>query len=147
MGKVDQGVLVLWLARHYFKGSLGYIGYGGTGKQMRDVIHVDDLFDLVNYQIHNLDKVSGQTCNAGGGLDVSFSLQELTKLCEEVTGNKISISAVKENRPADIRIYVSDYTKLNKLTGWSPKRDMKQLVAETFEWMKQNENTLKHILN
>jgi CDP-paratose 2-epimerase len=147
MGKVDQGVLVLWLARHYFKGALSYIGYGGTGKQMRDVMHVDDVFDLVNYQIHNLDKVNGGVFNVGGGLDVSFSLAELTGLCENITGNKISISHVTENRPADIRIYLSDYSKLHRLTGWQPKRDVKQLLAETFDWMKANERDLKSILN
>ena len=58
MGKVDQGVLVLWLARHYFKGALNYIGYGGSGKQMRDVLHADDLYDLIDLEVHNLDKVS-----------------------------------------------------------------------------------------
>jgi CDP-paratose 2-epimerase len=147
MGKVDQGVLVLWLARHYFKGTLNYIGYGGTGKQMRDVLHVNDLFDLVDYQVHHIEQVNGQTFNAGGGLDVSFSLKELTALCEEVTGNKIQINGVKENRVADIRIYVSDYSKLHKLTGWKPARNVKQLVAETFDWMKANEASLKNILN
>lgn len=146
MGKVDQGVLVLWLARHFFKGELAYIGYGGTGKQMRDVMHVDDLVDLVDEQIQNLDLYNGQTLNVGGGLEVSFSLQELTKLCEEVTGNKIKINSIKENRAADIRIYVSDCSKLNKLSGWQPKKNMKTLVAETFDWLKQNEHNLKNIL-
>ncbi len=41
MGKVDQGVFALWVARHYFGGELSYIGYGGTGKQVRDLLHVD----------------------------------------------------------------------------------------------------------
>jgi CDP-paratose 2-epimerase len=147
MGKVDQGVVVLWLARHYFKGTLSYIGYGGTGKQLRDVMHADDLFDLVNYQVHNAEKVNGHIFNAGGGRDVSFSLTELTTLCEELTGNKILINRVSENRAADIRIYLSDYSKLNALTGWKPKRDLKQLLAGTFDWMKANESDLKTILN
>jgi len=147
MGKVDQGVLVLWLARHHFKGSLSYIGYGGKGKQMRDVMHVDDLADLVCYQIENLDTVNGQTCNVGGGLDVSFSLVELTALCQEITGNKIAIASVEQNRVADIRIYVSDYSKINRLTGWKPQRSLRQLLTDTYDWMKLNEHNLKNILN
>jgi CDP-paratose 2-epimerase len=147
MGKIDQGVLVLWLARHYFKGSLSYIGYGGTGKQMRDVMHVDDLADLVCYQLANLDKVSGQVFNAGGGLDVSFSLVELTALCQEITGNKITVSSIEQNRAADIRIYVSDCTKLNRLTQWKPQRSLKKLLSDTYSWMKLNEHNLKNILN
>ena len=108
MGKVDQGVLVLWLARHYFKQKLSYIGYGGKGKQMRDVMHVDDLFDLINHQIHNLDLYNGKTLNAGGGIDVSFSLQELTKHCEEITGNKIS----NTNRSSEADANIIDIRKL-----------------------------------
>jgi CDP-paratose 2-epimerase len=147
MGKVDQGVLVLWLARHYFKGSLSYIGYGGTGKQMRDVLHVDDLFDLINYQIHNLDALNGQTFNVGGGLDVSFSLKELTMLCQDITGNKIAINNVSENRAADIRIYVTDNTKIEQFTAWKAKRNVETLIKETFDWMRTHEKSLKQILN
>lgn len=146
MGKVDQGVLVLWLARHYFKGNLGYIGYGGNGKQMRDVLHVTDLLDLIDHQLHNLETYNNQTLNVGGGLGISFSLQELTKLCQQVTGNKIAINAVKENRVADVRIYVSDCSRLNQITNWRPKRNMQTIVAETFNWLKQNEKDLKNIL-
>jgi len=147
MGKVDQGVLVLWLARHFFKGNLSYIGYGGQGKQMRDVMHVDDLFDLVSHQLENIDSYNGQTFNVGGGLDVSFSLAELTALCQEITGNKLNISSIPENRVADLRIYVSDYSKLNKLNSWTPKRDLKKLVEDTFDWLKVNEKFLKPILS
>lgn len=147
MGKVDQGVLVLWLARHFFKGKLSYIGYGGTGKQMRDVLHAEDLLDLIDHQLHHTALYNNQTLNVGGGLDSSFSLQELTALCEEVTGNKIAIDKVTENRAADVRIYVSDCNKLYNLTNWRPKRNVKTLVTDTFEWLKANENDLKRILN
>jgi CDP-paratose 2-epimerase len=147
MGKIDQGVLVLWLARHYFKGSLSYIGYGGTGKQTRDVMHADDLFTLIDHQVRHIDLYNGQTLNAGGGTEVSFSLSELTKICENVTGNKIPITPVNENRTADLRIYVTDYSKLHSLSGWKPKKDLETIVAETFDWMRQHEQQLKSILN
>jgi CDP-paratose 2-epimerase len=147
MGKVDQGVLVLWLARHFFKGKLSYIGYGGSGKQMRDVLHAADLLDLINHQLHNTDIYNNQTFNVGGGLKISFSLKELTAICQEVTGNKISIDKINENRAADVRIYVSDCSKLYNLTDWRPKRDLKTLVSDTFEWLKENEHDLKRILN
>jgi len=149
MGKVDQGVLVLWLARHYFKGELAYIGYGGQGKQMRDVLHADDLLNLIDHQIHNLETYNNQTMNVGGGLETSFSLMELTTICEEVTGNKIRIKPILENRAADIRIYVSDCDKLNQINNgaWKPKKDIKALVADTFAWMQANEKNLKNILN
>ena len=46
MGKVDQGVFTLWVAMHVFKGELKYKGYGGAGKQVRDLLHIDDFADL-----------------------------------------------------------------------------------------------------
>jgi CDP-paratose 2-epimerase len=146
MGKADQGILAFWLARHFFKGKLSYIGYDGKGKQLRDVLPIDDLVNLIDWQIHNIDKINGQIYNAGGGLEVSFSLLELTKICEEVTGNKIQISALKENRPADVRIYVTDNSKITNHTGWKPQKNLQQLVADTYEWLKNNEQQLKNIL-
>jgi CDP-paratose 2-epimerase len=147
MGKVDQGVLVLWLARHYFKSELSYIGYGGTGKQMRDVLHIDDLCELVAHQIEFPDLYNGQILNVGGSTDVSFSLQELTTVCQQVTGNKIPIHAVTENRTADIRIYSSDCSKLHAINGWKPKKNLETLLQDTFNWMKANEQQLKQILS
>jgi len=147
MGKVDQGVLVLWLARHYFKSTLNYIGYGGTGKQMRDVFHAAALLDLVDHQLHNIDIYNNKTFNVGGGIDISFSLQELTAICQAVTGNKISINPITENRTADIRIYVGDCSKLYSITNWRPKRTVENIVTDTFNWLIQNEKDLKNILN
>ena len=56
MGKTDQGVVTLWMAKHYWKQSLKYIGYGGLGKQVRDILHISDLVNLIDYQIHNIHK-------------------------------------------------------------------------------------------
>ena len=54
MGKTDQGVVTLWMAKHYWKQSLKYIGYEGKGKQVRDLLHIDDLVALIDYQIHKM---------------------------------------------------------------------------------------------
>lgn len=146
MGKVDQGVMVLWIAKHYFEQQLGYFGYGGTGKQIRDMLHVADLYRLIDWQLHNLDAVNGQVLNAGGGLESSASLQELTKICQEVTGKTIPIKAVAETRTADIRLYVTDNTKVTALTGWKPVLGIKQIVEEIAAWLAENEEDLKPIL-
>lgn len=147
MGKVDQGVITLWIARHFWKKDLSYIGYGGTGKQVRDVLHVHDLFDLVDFEIHNFDKVNGQTFNAGGGVSSSVSLKELTTICEEVSGNKITVHSVAENRQGDIPLYITDNTKVTNHIGWAPKRDVRTIIADTYNWIKENEKQLKPILN
>ncbi|MFB0946364.1 MAG: CDP-paratose 2-epimerase [Spirosomataceae bacterium] len=146
MGKVDQGVMVLWIAKHFFEQQLSYIGYGGNGKQTRDMLHIADLCRLVDWQIHNIDAINGETMNVGGGNEVSTSLQELTKHCQEATGKTIPISKVAENRPADIRLYVTDNSKVTKLTGWKPKIGMKQIVDEITAWLDANKEALEPIL-
>src|SRR5690606_17906715 len=87
MGKTDKGVVTLWMAKHFWNQSLKYIGYGGTGKQVRDILHVDDLVELIDLQIHEIEKFAGKIYNVGGGLAQSASLLEMTAICEKITGN------------------------------------------------------------
>jgi CDP-paratose 2-epimerase len=146
MGKVDQGVMALWVVRHLFNKPLSYIGYGGKGKQVRDFIHIDDVFDILDIQLNNFDKAQNQIFNIGGGLAGSVSLQELTKLCEEATGNKIEIASDPDDRPADLKIYISDNSKVSKTFDWKPKKSVKDIVDETTKWIQQNEKLLVNIL-
>jgi CDP-paratose 2-epimerase len=146
MGKIDQGVVVLWLAKHFWNQQLSYIGYGGKGKQVRDMLHTADLFRLIDWQMHNIDAINGEIFNVGGGREISLSLQEMTTLCQEITGNKIPIAEVPENRTADIRIYITDNSKVTAKTGWKPEISTKQIFEEIYEWMKANEQQLAGIL-
>ena len=124
MGKVDQGVVALWLAAHVFERPLRYIGFGGQGKQVRDVLHVDDLAELVASQAGCMQRFHGLTLNVGGGLDFSLSLQELTAECEQLTGRRIEIGSEPAERPADLRIYVTDARKIEQdLMEIVPRKD------------------------
>jgi len=142
-GKVDQGVFTFWMLKHYFKTPLSYIGFGGKGKQVRDLLHVDDLFALIDLQINSMNKVNGQTYNVGGGKEVSLSLIEATKLCEEITKNKIDIGQEEGTRPADLAIYITDNKKVNKDLGWKPKRDAKKILEDIYKWIKDNNSQLE----
>src|SRR5262245_34713214 len=73
MGRVDQGFVVLWLSRHLFGGPLSYTGFGGQGLPVRDVLHVDDLYDLIVRQLNGLSEYSGAVFNVGGGMTSSVS--------------------------------------------------------------------------
>ena len=146
MGKVDQGFAVLWMARHLWKQPLGYFGYDGTGKQVRDLVHIDDMFDLICAQINGLDKYSGRTFNAGGGISNSVSLMELTAVCEKITGNIVSIKKVKETASTDIPIYVTDNSEISECTGWIPKCNVEEVMSDIYAWLRANENVLKPIL-
>ncbi len=146
MGKVDQGVIVLWMARHFWKQNLGYFGYGGEGKQVRDVLHINDLYRLIDYQIHNLDDLNNRIFNVGGGNEISVSLCELTELCSKITGNTVSIESIPENRQADIRIYITDNSKITEATGWKPQITVNKILEDIYGWIKENKNSLKYIL-
>jgi CDP-paratose 2-epimerase len=147
MGKIDQGVFVLWVARHIFGGKLSYIGYGGKGKQVRDFIHIDDLFDILDIQLNNFNKYSGNIYNIGGGKENSVSLQELTKICEKVTGNKIRVASVKKNRPTDLISFITDCRKLKKISGWKPKKKAEETISDIAKWINENKEQLKNLLS
>ena len=146
MGKIDQGVVALWMAKHYWKQSLKYIGYGGLGKQVRDILHIDDLIELIDIQIHQTEKFNGQIYNAGGGLSSSISLIEMTTICEEITGNKIKIDSEIQNRPADLRIFITNNNKIQNEIGWKPMKSLTNIFMDIFTWINKNEAQLKTIL-
>lgn len=146
MGKVDQGVFVLWVAKHYFNQSLSFIGYGGEGKQVRDFIHIDDLYKAIVTQLENFDSYVGEVYNVGGGLENSVSLKELTKLCQDITGNTIPIESVKEDRPADLRFFITDSSKFLEKSGLTWDKDAKQTVEDIYNWIKENEKDLKSVI-
>ena len=146
MGKVEQGVFALWMARHLWGDSLTYKGWGGTGKQVRDVVHIDDVRDLVSSVLAKWTAMSGKTLNAGGGRTVSASLQEATSVCQEITGRKLKFGTVTDTHPTDVRIYLTDHSALTTLLGWRPKRDVKRIFADLYDWMRSDEQRLKPIL-
>ncbi len=146
MGKVDQGFVVLWVARHIYSGQLQYIGFGANGKQVRDILHVDDLYRLVSQQLQNTSLMRGEVYNIGGGRDISTSLLELTRLCKDVTGIEIDIGGIKEKRRGDIRHYVSDYSKAEEHFGWRPLISNRAIVEEIAAWIEENKKELQPIL-
>jgi len=145
MGKVDQGVVMLWVACHLFKRDLSYIGYNGTGKQVRDVLHIDDLCDLILLQIYRFDEFNGEIFNVGGGLENSISLQEMTAICNEVTGQAASISAVTRTRPNDLIWYVTDNSRVSRAFGWKPKRSVKDTITDISQWIRSNRDIVSNV--
>ncbi|KIL97806.1 UDP-glucose 4-epimerase [Paramagnetospirillum magnetotacticum MS-1] len=146
MGKVDQGFLVLWAARHLYGGSLGYMGFGGHGHQVRDVLHVDDFYELLALQLGDLDRWNGSLFNAGGGAANAVSLRELTALCEAATGKTVVMGSTPETRDADIPYYVTDNGRVTAATGWAPKRGVPGLVDDICRWLADNRARLEPVL-
>jgi CDP-paratose 2-epimerase len=146
MGKVDQGVFVLWVLKHYFNKDLSYIGFGGKGKQVRDFLHIDDLYDLIKIQVNDFKKFNKETFNVGGGKKNAASLLRLTSLCENITKNKINIKQVPETRKGDVKWLILDSSKVKKLSGWSPKKSINETAEDVYNWIKENEGSLKNTI-
>lgn len=143
-GKTDQGVVTHWLASHQWEKPLYYFGYGSSGKQLRDVLNVQDLCDLLAMQVAKLPSFNGKTFNIGGG-EFTVSLLELTELCREITGKKSPLEKTSENRPGDIRIYKTDITNIKNFCGWYPKKNIEDTLKETYDWLLENMHQLKGI--
>lgn len=138
-GKVDQGVFTLWMAQHAFDGCLNYTGFEGKGLQVRDLLHPEDLFQLLIVQAEQMHEKSGGLYNIGGGQDNALSLQQLTNLCREISGKTIEIGSMPSTNPVDIPYYVTDYTKAKNEFRWQPKIGLKELFTSIHDWLIENE--------
>ena len=145
-GKVDQGVFTMWVASHHFNNRLRYTGFGGSGKQVRDLLHPDDLCDLLHLQLGRIGDCSGQIYNVGGGRGISVSLLELTALCRDVTRRSTDIERISDTSSVDIPLYITDTGKVRDALGWTPSRDAATIVGDIHRWIVSNEVALRPIL-
>jgi CDP-paratose 2-epimerase len=142
-GKVDQGVFTFWMMAHVFERPLTYIGYGGSGKQVRDLLHVDDLFSLIDLQLNNMDKGAGKIYNVGGGSKVSLSLLECSRLCREISGKGVAVGTELEERSGDVVIYIGDNGPAYQDYGWQPSKDAKDILADIHNWLVKHGDSLR----
>jgi CDP-paratose 2-epimerase len=147
MGKVDQGVFTHWMLAHHFGNPLTYIGFGGQGKQVRDLLHVEDLVDLVERQLLAPEEWDGRRVNVGGGRECSLSLRETTEICRRLTGNEVPIEPVLETRQGDVPVYISDCERLFGLDEWRPRRSAEQVLADIHAWVAADEERIAAALN
>ena len=146
-GKQDQGFISLWIWRHIQKQRLSYIGFGGFGNQIRDVLHINDLCELIYLQIRKINKINNILFTVGGSTKSYISLVDLTKKCQEITGNKFKIGKIKKTSIYDIPYFISDNSLVKKTYNWSPKKSINQIISDTFKWLKNNKLILKKYLN
>jgi CDP-paratose 2-epimerase len=147
MGKVDQGFVALWCARHLWGGPLAYIGYGGSGRQVRDVLHVEDLGDLIDVLLKRIGEWKGAVFNAGGGPGPgSVSLAELTALCRARSDGIVHWSAQAQAPAVDIPWYVTDNMMVMHATDWRPRWGVASVVDDVFDWLRANEAQVRPIL-
>ena len=137
-GKQDQGFVPLWVAKHFLRRKLSYIGFGGKGHQVRDILHVKDACDIILIQIKKIRKINNKVFNIGGEINNSISLKDLTIKCEQLTKNKIKFKSVSKTSLFDIPYYVSDNSKLIKFYKWKPSRNIDKILMDIYNWLTKN---------
>jgi CDP-paratose 2-epimerase len=106
----------------------------GTGKQVRDVLHGDDMKRLYMAAVHHIDSAKGQAFNVGGGIENSLSLLQLLALLEQITNAKLNYNKLPV-RESDQRVFVSDLTKVKKMLNWQPVVPAQEGIARMVEWV------------
>jgi len=130
-GMEDQGWLA-WMALAHTEGR--QITLYGTGKQVRDVLFVDDLIDCYLAVVERIDDVAGEAFNIGGGPENTTSLIEYLALLAELTG-RTPITRTAPPRPGDQKVYISDIRKATDRLGWRPKIGVGEGVARMLDWL------------
>ena len=114
------------------------INFYGNGKQVRDILNIDDLCNLFDKLINNINIISSNTYNVGGSIKNSISLIELVDILDQE--NLFSKYNVNDWRNDDQKYYVSNISKVKKDFGWSPKVGTKKGIREMILWLQDQKN-------
>ncbi len=110
----------------------------GNGKQVRDVLHGEDLVRLYAAAYEQRDRVAGEVFNIGGGIENSLSLLELFDLLGELAGVTLQHTQ-NPPRQSDQRVFTADISKAARLLGWTPKISKEQGIRRMLEWVEQSQ--------
>jgi CDP-paratose 2-epimerase len=133
-GKEEQG----WVAWFCIAAALDKpLNIYGDGKQVRDLLFIDDVMQAFDAAAQNIDKVKGQAMNLGGGKENVASLLETIAYLESITNKKMRLT-FKGWRPGDNKCYYTNYLKATRLLGWSPQVTWKEGVLKTLDWVRSN---------
>jgi CDP-paratose 2-epimerase len=135
-GNEDQGWVVHFvIAAHFGKN----ISIYGDGKQVRDLLYIDDLVRAFRMAIDRIDDIKGQIFNIGGGPDNAMSLLELVAMLEEMFNRKINLR-FSHWRPGDQKVYVSKIDKARETFGWEPTVSKSEGLEKLCDWVQSNEH-------
>jgi CDP-paratose 2-epimerase len=136
-GVEDQG----WVAWMIIAAVTGHpLTIYGDGKQIRDVLHVDDLLNAYDAAIAKIEAVRGQVYNLGGGPENTMSIwTEFGPLLEKLLGKPVPVRR-GDWRPGDQKVFVADIRKAERELGWKPKIGVKEGVERLFEWVRWNKD-------
>jgi len=139
----DQGWLGWWALAGFLQIPVKYLGY--QGKQVRDILFVEDLCGLIELEIQSLPALYGEVLNVGGGRETSISLREATALYETLLNVKMNVCAVDEARKDDIRLYLTDNRHAEKMFGWKPEVSLPEGCERIVRWVRDKGAQLREL--
>lgn len=145
-GKVDQGFVSLWIWRHINKIKLRYIGFGGNGHQLRDILHIEDLCMLILKQIKKINIVNNKVFTVGGGKNNAISLKDLTLKAQQISNNIIPLIKIKKTSIFDVPYFISCNKEVENIYNWKPKKNITQTLQDIYKWQMSNFKYLKKYL-
>jgi CDP-paratose 2-epimerase len=140
-GTAEQGIFSYWIHAYAGKRPLRYIGFNGTGHQVRDVLHPEDLAALVFAQMKSTAAEPNCVLNVGGGPDNAISLAQLSTWCSQQFG-KHAVTSHPTARPFDIPWFVTDNAQATERFGWQPRRSLNSILDEIAKHAKDNPSWL-----
>ena len=140
-GKIDQGIFSYWIHSWRRKRPLKYIGFNGTGLQVRDCLHARDLLPLVAQQIQSPRPDAPRVLNVSGGSSQSASLRQLSAWCAERFGPH-PVAAEAKDRPFDVPWLVLDSSLAAQTWGWKPQTPLEAIWTEIAEHAEKNPDWL-----
>jgi CDP-paratose 2-epimerase len=140
-GTEDQG----WVAHFLYSALQGRpLVIYGDGRQVRDVLSVYDLVRAMGLLWASQERTAGHIYNVGGGIQNTTSLLELIATIERLTGQKLEITSA-DSRPGDQLVYITDFSRLQSATGWSPEVTIQQTLRELQAFWEENHQVLAGI--
>lgn len=138
-GIEDQG----WVAWFVISAVLGRkIRIYGDGKQVRDMLHINDLIDVYETVIEKRGQMNGRIYNIGGGREFSRSILGLVHMLEQLMGKPIPCDFF-DWRPGDQPVYISEIRKAEKELGWKPRVDPDSGVKSLLQWVSDNRELVR----
>jgi CDP-paratose 2-epimerase len=141
-GKIDQGIFSFWIHSWQAKRPLKYIGFNGTGRQVRDCLHARDLVPLIARQLEKPEAKVPRVVNVSGGMEQSASLQELSLWCARRFG-KQPVKAEKTTRPFDVPWLVLDSSLAGRVWNWKPQTSLDAIWNEIADHAEQHPEWLE----
>lgn len=145
-GRIDQGIFSFWIYSWLRKNPVKYVGFGGSGKQVRDAVHPIDICKVMEKQIHDRTIEENPIYNLGGGYQNSMSLKELSEWCYyNIDEDNSHVVESKEERKFDIPVYITDYKKAKNRWGFQNTYTIDQILSEIRNYAIDNPGFMEYL--